>query len=77
MRIQNIVDGNARKIIARLHPNSVVKSPNVNEPHTAPTFTIDPIHEISELVNGSEFVNGVSSDNSLGSAGENQPDREH
>lgn len=43
----------------------------------APTFTIDPIQEISELVNGLEFVNGVSSDNSLGSAGENQPYRKH
>lgn len=66
-------DGIARKIIARLQPKSVAKYPNINDPHIAPTLVIEPSHEISELVNGPELVNIVSSDNSLGSAGENQP----
>lgn len=52
--------GNARNVIARLHPITVVKHPNENVPNIAPILFIDPIHDSSSSVIGPE-LSGVSS----------------
>lgn len=57
-----MIDGNARKIIARLQPMSDDKAPNINVPTNEPMLLMLPNHETWELVSGPD-VRGVSSDN--------------
>lgn len=51
-----------------LQPITKVRNPNKMEPKMTPTAPMDPIHEISEVVNG-PLNNGVLSETNLGIEG--------
>lgn len=55
-----------------LHPHRFNKNPIVNAPVKPPIETIDPIQDISWIVNGPD-TSGVCSDISTGNAGEYHP----
>lgn len=67
------MDGAARNTMARLHPKSVVKNPNVKLPQSAPIEATEPTQLTCTLDNGPVTVSGVSSDINVGRAGANQP----
>lgn len=70
---QNVIDGNAKKIMARLQPKNTDKTPKIKVPTIDPKLEIDPSHDTSSF-EISPSTSGVSSDNRMSNAGENQPE---
>lgn len=70
---QNIsVVGTVKKSKTLLAPINDVKYPKSIEPKNPPSGSIEPIHEISSLVNG-PVISGVSSEAKYGNAGDVHP----
>lgn len=65
---QNAIEGIDKNTVECLHPIKDVKNPNKIEPKMTPIAPIDPIHEISEVVNA-PLNNGVLSEANLGMDG--------
>lgn len=72
MNTQNVITGNAKKIMVILEPYSIDRSPEMSVPQMAPKLLIDPTHDNSSYVNG-PVASGVLFDRSTGNADENHP----